>query len=300
MQTEAGWLAERVVLEQGYRADAQYPAALVNVTNRCNLACAHCFVFRDANPNAPQRPRDEIEDSDLLRILAALRDRHGIQFMLWMGGEPMLRKELIREGIKLFPSNHIVTNGSVPLEDFGPDALYVVSLDGPEAVNDAVRGAGSYQRVMRTLARLPVGFSTPIQVQCVVTTRNQNHLEALVQSLQGTRAGWITFSFYVARQNDTTGLNWASLDDRMAAVREVERLKMAYPAFVRNKAGALALMAPDKAPFVTAACLAKQLLLPLYLDGDRFRTPYCCYGNDVDCSTCGSWFVFDITSRFEP
>jgi MoaA/NifB/PqqE/SkfB family radical SAM enzyme len=292
------WLADRVILEQGYLPHEHYPAALVNITNRCNLSCAHCFVFRDANPNAPQRPHDEIGDDEFLALLAGLRDRHGVQFMLWMGGEPMLRKELIKKGIALFPTNHIVTNGSVPLEDFGPGVLYVISLDGPEAVNDGVRGAGSYARVMKTLARLPAGFTTPVQVQCVVTTRNQDHLEQLVRDLAGTRAGWITFSFYVGRQNDDSGLGWATLEDRMQAVREVERLKAAYPEFVRNKAKSLALMAPDKAPAVTAECLAKRLLLPLYLEGDKLRTPYCCYGNDVDCSTCGSWFVFDITARF--
>ena len=25
----------------------RYPAAMVNVTNHCNLRCKHCFVFRD-------------------------------------------------------------------------------------------------------------------------------------------------------------------------------------------------------------------------------------------------------------
>jgi hypothetical protein len=32
---------------------ARYPSAMVNVTNRCNLQCAHCFVYRDGNPNDP-------------------------------------------------------------------------------------------------------------------------------------------------------------------------------------------------------------------------------------------------------
>jgi MoaA/NifB/PqqE/SkfB family radical SAM enzyme len=37
--------------------DRRYRAALVNVTNVCNLDCRHCFVFRASNPN---RPRDKI------------------------------------------------------------------------------------------------------------------------------------------------------------------------------------------------------------------------------------------------
>jgi len=29
----------------------KFRGALVNVTNVCNLACRHCFVYRDGNPN---------------------------------------------------------------------------------------------------------------------------------------------------------------------------------------------------------------------------------------------------------
>lgn len=271
--------------------------ALVNVTNRCNLSCAHCFVYRDGNPNLPGHPRAEIGDDDLLAILSALRDRHGIEFMLWMGGEPLLRRRLLERGVRLFRKNHVATNGTVPLVDLGPEALYVVSLDGPEDVNDVIRGRGTFGRVMKTLARLPGEFSTPIQAQCTVTRANQHCLEQLVQAALGTRIGWLTFSFYVPALGDCTGLAWPTLEERMVAVREVTRLRREYPGFVRNRRHALALMAPERAPTVTARCMTKERLLPLYLDGDRLTTPYCCYGNDVDCSRCGAWVVFEMASE---
>src|SRR5581483_2480422 len=171
-----------------YRAGRRYPAAIVNVTNRCNLACAHCFVFRDGNPNAaPASVRDEPSDDEILATLAALRDRHGIASMLWMGGEPLLRRRLVERGLSLFARNTVTTNGTVPLPDFGPDVLFVVSLDGPEDLNDALRGAGTYRRVMRTLDRLPVDFSSPVQVQCVVTRRNERRLGELVEAVRATR-----------------------------------------------------------------------------------------------------------------
>lgn len=291
----------QVRLTGSYAADRPYPAALVNVTNRCNLACRHCFVYRDGNPNdAPPSARDEPSDEAILETLAHLRDRHGISSMLWMGGEPLLRRSLLAQGIRLFARNTITTNGTAPLVDFGPAVLYVVSLDGPEDLNDAVRGAGVYRRVLRTLARLPAGFSSPVQVQCVVTRRNQHRLEELLLTLRETRVGWMTFSFYVPRSGDMGPDAWPTNEERAAAVREVMRLRAAHPGFMRNTRRSLELMLPEHARRVTDACPAKAFVLPLYLDGTAgFTTPFCCYGNDVDCARCGAWVVFHLAARLD-
>lgn len=294
-----GDLDEAVRYANGYHPDGHYPLALVNVTNRCNLSCAHCFVFRDDNPNESVGARKEPSTDNLIALLGALRDRHGIHSMLWMGGEPLLRKDLLRRGVGVFSQNLVVTNGTLPLVDLGPDVLYVVSLDGPEQVNDEIRGAGSFRRVMKMLDHLPDDFTTPVQVQCTVTTRNQGHLAELAEALRGTRVGWMTFSFVVPAEHDVTGLAWETLEDRMPAVEEVRRVKEQYPGFVRNRTLSLDLMAPDAARDVTASCLTKQLLLPLWLDGDRFTTPFCCYGDDVDCTRCGAWVVFEMAARFQ-
>lgn len=292
-------LTDRVILSHGFEASCSYPAAFVNITNRCNLSCEHCFIFRDANPNEKQSPRVELTDAEMLEAIEALRDRHSIATMLWMGGEPMLRKSLIAEGVKLFSANHIVTNGTISLIDVGPEAIYIISLEGPPEVNDALRGKGSFAKVMRTLDQLPADFSTPVQVQCTVTKANQAHLAELAEIVAASRASWMTFTFFVPPAGGAPGLSWDDLEDRMTAVDEVRRLKEKYPSVVRNRTRSLDLMSPEHSPAITANCLAKRMILPLYLERDRLVTPFCCYGNDVDCDMCGSWFVFEAAARFE-
>jgi MoaA/NifB/PqqE/SkfB family radical SAM enzyme len=175
--------------------------------------------------------------------------------------------------------------------------LYVVSLDGPEDLNDVIRGAGVFARVLRALSRLPEGFGSPVQVQCVVTRRNQDRLEEVVEAVRATRAGWLTFSFYVPRAGDAGPDTWRDAEDRAGAVREVMRLKASHPGFVRNSTRSLELMLPPEAALVTRACPARRQILPLYLAGHGFRTPFCCYGNDVDCERCGAWVVFHLAAR---
>jgi len=268
---------------------------MVNITNRCNLRCRHCFVFREENPTDT---KGEMDTATMVRQLGELQVRHGIQTMLWMGGEPLIRQDVLREGTKLFPKNTVTTNGTIDLIDL-PRCTYVVSIDGPEEINDAIRGKGSFRRVMKTLSRLPDDFDPTVMCQYVVTKENEIAMEETVRGLKETRARGMTFSFYVPPRNDTSGLTWGSLERRDKAVREAMRLKELYPEFVWNRYRALELTLSQNAKAVTDKCYAKELVMPLYLDGDRFTRPFCCMGNDVDCDLCGSWVVFNFAAKIE-
>lgn len=272
-----------------------YFAAMVNITNRCTLQCNHCFVYREGNPSDR---REEMDTPILLEKLTQLQRRHGIQAMLWMGGEPLLRPDVLQKGIKIFPRNTVTTNGTIlPVEL--PDCTYVISVDGPPDLNDEIRGKGTFKKVMTTLSRIPEKFASTITCQCVVTKQNEDSLEELVKLLRPTRAEGMTFSFYVPRKLDTSSLTWGSLESRDKAVHRVMELKQQFPDFVWNKKRSLELMLSENAKSVTDHCPSKNQVLPLYLEGKEFVTPYCCYGNDVDCDLCGAWVVFHLAAKFQ-
>ncbi len=153
---------------------------------------------------------------------------------------------------------------------------------------------------METLSGIPEDFASTVMCQCVVTRQNEDSLEALVDLLQPTRAEGMTFSFYVPTKKDTSNLTWGSLEGRNKAVRTVMALKEKFPDFVWNKKRSLELMHSDKAKSVTDNCLSQKYVMPLYLEGDEFVAPFCCYGNDVDCDLCGAWVVFSLAAKFEP
>lgn len=278
---------------------------MVNITNRCNLRCRHCFVFREENPNDPL---DEMDTGTMLDKLAELKRRHGIVYMLWMGGEPLLRPDVLLEGVKLFERNHITTNGTLDLIDLhGPPAddrgrsknIYVISIDGPPEINDDIRGKGSFSKVMATLDRVPRSFGPTVMCQCVVTRSNEASLEELVRLLLPTRLEGMTFSFYVPGKEDDSEFTWGSLERRDRAVREAIRLKQKHPDFIWNNLRSLELMLSEHSKAVTDNCPSMMYVLPLYLEGSEFIVPYCCYGNDVDCDLCGAWVVFYIAAMLE-
>jgi MoaA/NifB/PqqE/SkfB family radical SAM enzyme len=282
-------------MEETEKSFHQFPAAMVNITNKCTLRCKHCFVFRDENPN---NQKGEMDTSTMLRKLAELKKCHGIQIMLWMGGEPLLRQDVLREGTKLFASNTITTNGTIAPIEF-PNCTYVISVDGPPELNDSVRGKGTFRKIIKTLSHIPEKFASTVMCQCVVTKQNENSLEELVKLLQPTRAEGMTFSFYVPCKVDTSDLTWGSLERRDKAVQNVMKLKQKFPDFIWNKKRSLEMMLSENSKSVTDNCPSKRLVLPLYLEESEFVTPYCCYGNDVDCELCGAWVVFHLAAKLE-
>jgi len=134
------------------------------LTNACNLRCQMCGQW---SPDGYIRtghghPGGPLKLEDWMR-LADDATAHGISSILLRGGEPFLFPGIIRllehlRGLGLFVS--IDTNGT-RLADYAGELVRLggihvtVSVDGPEAVHDAVRGVpGCFAQLGRGLARL--------------------------------------------------------------------------------------------------------------------------------------------------
>jgi sulfatase maturation enzyme AslB (radical SAM superfamily) len=273
--------------------EAEYRAALVNVTNVCNLSCTHCFVFRADNPN---RPKDKMDEATMLHQLEVLRDRHNIRSMLFMGGEPMIRRSLVMKGLELFEKSSIVTNGTYGIPS-APGHLVTVSLDGPEELNDAIRGEGVFQKVKKAVFERDASDGTIVMLQMTITKQNAPGIEAFVETVKDWPVNGVAFTFYVPTKDDNTGLGWKDLRERDEVVHRVIAVKRAYPKLVKSNIGALELMLSDRCIEATGEhgehCGLRRML-PLYMgEGGNFERTFCCYGNDVDCSRCGAYGVFN-------
>jgi len=273
--------------------DREFRSGLVNVTNVCNLSCTHCFVFRADNPNAP---KDKMDDATMLHQLEVLRDRHGMKSMLFMGGEPMIRKNLVLQGMQLFEHSSIVTNGTYGIPSV-PGHLVTVSLDGPEALNDPIRGKGVFQKVKKAVFERDPNDGTTVILQMTVTKQNAPGIEEFVETVKDWPVTGVAFTFYVPSKDEHGDLAWDDLRERDAVIDRVIAVKKAYPGVVKTNVGALELMKSDRAIQFTGEngepCLMRRML-PLYMgEGGNFEKTFCCYGNNVDCTRCGAYAVFN-------
>jgi len=272
--------------------EQQFPGALVLVTNACNLRCKHCFVYREDTPNDA---RDKMSDEDMLEQLRMLRDKHGIRSMLFMGGEPMIKADLVLKAMDLFETSSIVTNGTYGIPSV-PGHLVTVSLDGPPEANDAIRGEGVFEKVKSSIFARDPNDGTRVMLQMTITKQNAGVIEEFVESVKDWPVNGIAFTFYVPDLDEHSEYSWDDLTERDEVIRQVIELKKRYP-MIKSNVGALELMLSENCLDVTGEvgeyCNLKKML-PLYVgEGGEFERTFCCYGNNVDCARCGAYAVFN-------
>ena len=67
---------------------------IVEVTQRCNHACLHCYNVWQGESPFPQYPRGELDTSRTLELLAKALDETDCHHVTLTGGEPLLRADL--------------------------------------------------------------------------------------------------------------------------------------------------------------------------------------------------------------
>lgn len=124
----------------------------IHVTRECNLHCRYCYC------DAGEPYLDELTTQELEAVFQEAFSLEPEKIVV-TGGEPLRRKDLIPLLQSIRPQRRsvrlgLVTNGSQVSMDNAPILCGLfdeirISLDGPEALNDALRGPGAYKAAVR-------------------------------------------------------------------------------------------------------------------------------------------------------
>lgn len=119
------------------------PIVVWNSTNRCNLACRHCYI--NAEDHAYQGELSTAEAKAFIDDLAGMK----VPVLLFSGGEPLLRPDLFElgayareKGVRpVISTNGTLITPAIAEKIKATGFQYVgVSLDGNEEVHDYFRG----------------------------------------------------------------------------------------------------------------------------------------------------------------
>lgn len=133
----------------------------IDITNKCNLRCIHCF-----NRSGNDLTRDELTDDEFLSIIKDMAKIKAFSFC-FCGGEPMTRFDLLEKSVKILKDAgtanvNVVSNGILitdekvkRLKKAGIDMVQI-SVDGAtKEHHERVRGVdGAYEGAINALELL--------------------------------------------------------------------------------------------------------------------------------------------------
>ncbi len=147
-------------------------------TGACNCNCTYCNV----DATMKKAPR-ELSTKEALHLVDEIHN-FGVRWFGIKGGEPLLREdifEIISYAKSLGLNVCILTNGHFvkgKVYDYlvKNEVLTSVSIDGPEEINDVLRGKGSYKKALSAIQKLSKAKILN-GLSAIITSVNYRHVD---------------------------------------------------------------------------------------------------------------------------
>lgn len=196
-----------------YSKDSSPSVLVWNVTPKCNLKCLHCYSASsdviasttkqsDLPAASATQAGGELTREQALEALEGFKEA-GIKTILFSGGEPLLRKDILELGevaSSLGISPALSTNGTLITKEFAREIKassfsYVgISLDGLEKTNDLVRGKrGAFREALAGMENA-LNEGIRVGVRFTITKFNADELLGLIDLSE--RVGIQRFCIY--------------------------------------------------------------------------------------------------------
>ncbi len=251
-------------------------ALSVDITNRCTLRCKHCYWWR-------QEHRYELSDAEWISLIKRLKEQNPLILQaVWLGGEPLLRADLLEKLFSFFKFNSVLTNGTIPFPRW-KNISFVVSVDGIEEDNDKIRGKGVYQRVRSNILK---NRDLDLHLDCTLNKINFRNIDRFVEEWVETGIKGINFTFHTPQKGKKDEFTLLP-KERDEALERIIALKDKYGSFIYGAKSQYKLMKSAICEKATSWCRQHYPQMGLCLDSaGRPKVP-CVFAGDVDCSDCG-------------
>lgn len=163
----------------------------MTLTHRCQYSCSHCY-HKEIDGNYLDMPFDDA--ISIIEFLDKFSKAKGKTLRVdFTGGDPLLYPQLsdvieccnrkrIIYGVKCNPDRLMMLTAQ-KLKKLLPGCTGIsLSLDGPKVYNDAIRGNGSFDRVL-SAARIINKAGVFLRINATISKANAMFLPALLQAL---------------------------------------------------------------------------------------------------------------------
>lgn len=205
------------------KQNSTYAAALpeeigLQLTNRCNLRCKHCFQWNNEGFFHSMDTLSQKDEIDFEVIKRIFHDTSEVKSNLYLwGGEPLSysRWDDLTKLLETDPRWSVVcTNGIdipkkmdtiLPVSD---QMAMLISVEGFEEANDSIRGKGTFRKVMESIDLLldlqkKGHYNGKISVNTVLNDTNVEHLYDLAAYFEAKKIDtfYISFIWYIPEES---------------------------------------------------------------------------------------------------
>ncbi len=217
-----------------------------HLTERCNLACAHCY---QEGRRTDEMPLGEIKAAitEIEEMLRAWSDTYRIDFSPSFnitGGEPFLHQdiyEILEELRRRHFEVYLLSNGTLITREKAMLLAWLgikgvqVSIEGPEEIHDSIRGKGSFASSLNGICRLrDAGIKVSLNV--TLSDINAAHFREIIALSSSLGVQSLGFSRLVP-----SGRGAALLDRTLGK----ERVRELYRSIFSLETGSLRIVTGD-------------------------------------------------------
>lgn len=148
----------------------------INLTENCNANCSYCYQEHNNN---------SIDYNDYKKILNSIDGLESIKKIVFFGGEPLLKKELIIQTILRYKNKlkyEITTNGILLDEDIlklfkDYDVQVIISFDGPEEIHNALRKGAEHKKLLEVFGLIyEMNMKSNTHINCTYTKLHEENI----------------------------------------------------------------------------------------------------------------------------
>jgi radical SAM protein with 4Fe4S-binding SPASM domain len=202
-----------------------------NLTKRCNLECAHCYI----SAGSWHLASEELSTEECFRILDEILEVNPNPMLILTGGEPLVRDDLedISERAASRGATVVVGTNGTGLTDKRIQSLMAAGIKGVAVSIDSLRaeyhdrfrhGGGALVDTMNAIKRCS-DRKLDFVIQTTVTTGNRHEISELAQ--WAATAGAISFNVYfivpTGRADHMKGMTPSENDEVLRELVELEK-----------------------------------------------------------------------------
>lgn len=174
----------------------------LQITNKCNLSCRHCFI--------KDRGLEELSIPQIRAILKEFEQMQGLRVLI-TGGEPLLHskfEEINNMLPQFFIRKVLFTNGLLfageRIKKLHVDEIQI-SIDGLENAHDSIRGKGTFRFAMKAV-NLALDHGLPVSIATMVHPGNLGDFEEMERRFKnmGIREWTVDIPCIIGRLQENT------------------------------------------------------------------------------------------------